>query len=351
MPTSTNFALTLLEENQAQAEVLVNEAIEEFDDFLGREYAYSLKTDSYALVKTNRRVLMNASTSKTFTMPAVSGAGAPKSGQAFFVGDASGALITNGATLTIAVPSGAKLDGVTDGTAVIYGDKGWAWLVFVDASTGYVILNSKGLLDTKDLYVNITDWLGAPTAHTTNNITLPTAANHVPGYIPFRPPWDVGVDQVIFCFGSAGPSSDVSDANVRLGFYASDASTRLPTGAVLWATEDAKLQGSGHLRATTDQAFADIGSLATSLAPKTLSARRFFKGDRLYWLAFHLQPTFSAGTAPEITRTAMGPQCQKLSAGAQAWPYTMGSSPTVGVQFSGDTLSRLQFGLRFRRVN
>jgi len=345
--STTLLALPYLSEGQSGKDDLINANYDVIDAALGSRFGYGVKTNDYTVTKADRLLSMNASTSKTFTMPAVSGANAPRTGQPFFLRDGSGALIANSATVTIAVPSGATLNGTINGTAVIYGDLGYAEVVF-DGS-GYVIYASKGLLDTVDEKVNITEWMDAPTSQTTNNITLPTASNHVPGYVPFRPKFDVGIDQVIFCFGSAGPSSDASNASARYGFYDSSTSTLLPNN-LIWATEDALLQGSGHLRLTSDTGFSDITSLSTSLAAKTLSARRIFRKGRLYYLGYHLQPTFSAGTACEITRTALGPQVLKLAAGAQAWPYTMANAPSISVQFSGDTLSRLQFGFRYRRL-
>lgn len=340
--------LTNLEENQAQPHVVINANNALLMALAGTLYGYSLQTANYTVLKTDRVVAVSSTSTKTMTLPATTGAAAPEAGQAFLIADYSGALIEKSATVVVAVPSGKKLDGVTNGTLTIYGDNGFAYIIFVSDGTGYVTVESNGTLSSLDTVCNITQWLDSPTSHATNNVTLPTASNHTPGYIPFIPPFDCGIDQVIFPFGSVGPSSDATNSSIRLGFYNVD-SSRLPN-TLLWSTEDALVQGSGHLRSTSDVSFGNIGSLAVSLAAKTLSARRFFKGGQIYYLAYHLEPTYSAGTGCEVTRVSMGIQVRKLNAGAQAWPYTMANAPTVAVQFGGDTLSRLQFGFRYRRL-
>lgn len=348
MPT-TLLGLTYVENSQSGKFAVINTDLDLLDAALGACYGYAAQTANYTVLKTDRVIAVTPAASMTVTLPATTGASAPRANQPFLIADVSGALISSGRTITIAVPSGKKLDGVTNGTSVIYGDLGHVEVIFVSDSTGYITVRSRGLLDIKDDFANITDFMRSPTSHVTNNITLPTASNHTPGYIPFIPKFDMGIDQVIFGFGSVGPSSDATNASVRYAFYDADSSTRLPS-ALLWASEDALLQGAGHLRVTTATHLFDIGSLAVSSASLTLSARRLFKRNRLYYLAYHLQPTFSAGTASEITRVSMGPQVQKLSAGAQAWPYTFAATPTVGVQFGSDQLMRLQFGFRFRHL-
>lgn len=342
MSATTKLAITHMDPGQNQKEVRFNEAMDKLDGYVGAQYTYNIQTDNYTVTADDFRVAMNAATSKTFTMT-----GTPKrAGQAWELFDMSGALISNAATVTIAVPTGWTLDGVTNGTLVIYADNGMCEIVYT-GGTAYVVVFKRGVLDSVDERVGLNDWLGTPSSDAANNIALPTASNHIPGYIPFCPPYDIGIDQIIFPFGAANPSSDASDASIRYGIYSS--SNGLPA-TLLWAVEDAKLQGTGHLRSTSDITFGNIGSVTASIAAKTLSARRFLKRGRVYFLAYHLQPTFSAGQGIEIMRRSLGLQTLMLNAGAQAWPYTMANSPTVATQFSGNTLQRLVIGIRFRRV-
>ncbi|MEQ1761567.1 MAG: hypothetical protein ABL984_00340 [Pyrinomonadaceae bacterium] len=346
MPTTPILGITELTESQANKHVTINLALQTLDGAIGRDLAVATKTTTASWTKTDGLFLSAHTAAVTYTLPATTGLAAPYVGQRFRVMDVSAA----GAgtyPITIAVPSGNELDGVTNGTAVIYSDKGWVEVVFVSDALGYFIVDGKGLLMADDEYVNITEWMGSPTSQTNNAVTLPTASNHVPGYIPFTPSRDVGIDQVIFPFGSSGPSSDATTARMRFGFY--DSSAHLPAN-LLWSTEDTILQGASHVRTTTPTFIGDIGSLTTSLGIATLAARRVFKAGKLYYFAYHLEPTFSAGVGCEVTRVSMGYQVRKLSAGAQAWGYAFGASPTTGIQFGSDTLQRLQVGFRMRRV-
>jgi hypothetical protein len=347
MSTSANLGLTHLSENQAQAYVLVNEVIDEFDDFAGRVLATSTKTGTASWTKTDSLFLCNHSAAIDLTLPPVSGADAPRPGQRFSFVDISsaGAGANN---ITLRVPSGAKLDGATNGTGVFAGDRAWAVIVFVDSSTGYRIIRCKHLLDSTDQIVTIRAWQN----HAVFNnaaIALPTGGNHTPGYHPFNPTFPVSVDQVIFVFGTALPSSDASDANVRVWFHAGSTSgpgVRLFSGA----TQDIKLQGTGHVRDTTKFLYSHPGSISYAVAPGTLAARRFFDEATLYYMGYHLQSTFSAGNGQEVARAVGGMVPVLLSAGGQAWPYSPADNPTVAQGFGSAQLSRLEFLFRYRRL-
>ena len=345
MAATTNLGIVKLEASQANKTVTINEAFDDFDDFIGRGYALSTKTASAAWTKSDYMFLVISSADLTLKLPAVSGANAPQPGQRFAFVD----IKANGLdAITIAVPAGAKLDGVTDGTAVFAGSRSWAVIVFISAADGYRIVRCKHLLDSVDQIVTIRAWQNQATFNNTA-ITLPTASNHTPGFHPFNPPFPVSVDQLIFVFGTALPSSDATSASVRTWFH--DGTTSGP-GARKFsgATQDILLQGAGHVRDTTKYLYSHPGSISYAVAPQTLAARRFFDEATLYYMGYHLQPTFSAGSGQEVARYVLGMVPVMLSAGAQAWPYTPTDSPATAQGFGGNQLQRLEFGFRFRRL-
>lgn len=348
MATSDVLGFTYPDPYQTEKIVTINAGLEAIDGFAGRMLAVTTKAADYAWTKEDGLILSNHTADVTYTLPAVSGADAPYPGQAFEVVDVS----TDGAgvyKMTIAVPSGAKLDGVVDGTAVIHGDKGWARIVFISAADGYRIVRCKHLLDTTDRYCSIAAWNEAYLQPTGNHITLPTASNHTPGFMPFRPTGPVSVDQVIFVFGNVLPSSDVTAARARVWFHASNATTpraRMFSGA----TQDIVLQGVGHVRDASSFFMNHPGSFSYAIAPQTLAARRFFDGGELYYMGYHLEPTFSAGVGVELGRISLGMAPVMLSAGAQAWPYSPADNPSVAQQFGGNQLQRLCWGFRYRRL-
>jgi len=348
MSTSANLGLTHLSENQAQAYVLVNEAIDAFDDLAGRMLAVATKSADYSWTKSDGVILSNHSAEVDYTLPAVAGANAPYEGQRFGVIDISAAG-AGANPINILVPSGAKLDGVTDGTAQLYGDKAWATIIFVDAATGYRIIRCKHLLDSTDRYVSIAAWNEAYVPPQSVHITLPTASDHIPAYLPFRPTGPVSVDQAVFLFGNVLPSSDVTAARARVWFHESNASTpraRMFAGA----TQDIVLQGVGHVRDASSFFMSHPGSFSYAIAPQTLAARRFFDGGQLYYFGYHLEPTFSAGVGMELARVGMGMAPVMLAAGAQAWAYTPGDNPAIAQTFGGNGLQRLCWGFRYRRL-
>jgi len=339
--TTTNLALTLLEENQDQAYVPVNELMNSYDDIVGgRLLSVATKTATASIVKTNHVILSNHSAAATYTLPAVSGANAPRSGQKFIFKDRSsaGAGTYN---ITIAVPSGAKIDNVTDGTVVIAADRGWIEVVF--DGTDYWVTRAKGVLTSNDLLMRLAGTFGFNPG--SNAVSIP-AANATPSWLPFMFSEDVGVDAIIFPFGSSAPTSDATDAKIRLVFYESS-SSYAPT-TIRYASEDFKLQGSGHVRSTT-LGYGNIGSVIAAVGVCVLSTRRYFKGNTLYFLGMHYENTFSGATVPETTR-GVTPNPVKLAAGAQAWPYTFASTPSLSAQFSADDELRPDIAFRYRRI-
>lgn len=123
----------------------VNAALDSFDDYVGRFTAFATKTASASWTKSDYIFLSNHTAAATYTLPAVSGAAAPRTGQRFIVKDRSsaGADVYN---ITIAVPSGAVLDGTTNGTATVSDRGGWVEVVF-DGS-GYRTVRKSALTAT-----------------------------------------------------------------------------------------------------------------------------------------------------------------------------------------------------------
>lgn len=101
-------------ENQANGYTLFNGAVGTLDQYLGSLYATATKTSTYAMAATDGLILTNQGAAITITLPPVAGV---KAGQYFAIQDISGTAQTN--PVTIAVPTGVALDGVTNGAATI----------------------------------------------------------------------------------------------------------------------------------------------------------------------------------------------------------------------------------------
>jgi len=114
MSTSTNFTIPFMAENQANGYVLFNGAVTTLDQYLGALYATSTKTATYAMAATDGVILTNQGAAITITLPPTAGV---KTGQYFGIQDISGVAQTY--NVTIAVPAGAYLDGVLNGTTSI----------------------------------------------------------------------------------------------------------------------------------------------------------------------------------------------------------------------------------------
>ena len=114
MSNTQNFTIPLMASSQANGYLLFNGAATSLDDYLGRIYSTTTKTTSYAMAYTDGRVLTNQAGALTITLPPVASL---KAGQCFAIQDISGTAQTN--AVTIAVPTGVALDGVTNGTSTI----------------------------------------------------------------------------------------------------------------------------------------------------------------------------------------------------------------------------------------
>ena len=111
--------------NQANGYVLFNGAVATFDDLVGNLFVVATKTATYPMTAADALILTNQSGAITVTLPPVAGL---TTGQPFAVQDISGTAQTN--KVTIAVPAGINLDGVTNGTTSISVANGRVAFVF-----------------------------------------------------------------------------------------------------------------------------------------------------------------------------------------------------------------------------
>lgn len=324
----------------------INEFLEGLDDAIGRNWTTTVVTGNHTVLMTEKTILCNHTAATTTTLPATTGVSSPFPGQRFEIKDrsASGAGTYN---ITIAVPAGKKLDGVTDGTLILAADQAWAEIVFVSDGDGYRTLRAQGTFDTT--LTNLTPWhatVGIPPTGA-NNTAIPTA-NAAPSWLPFMFNEDVRVTHIIFPFGTSAPTSDATEAKIRFAFYNSSKTTFLPD-TVRFASEDFILQGTGHSRDTTSLGLANLGSVVAAVRTCTLSTARYFKAHTLYHLGMHYEGTFVGATVIDGGRGA-GHNPVILAAGAQAWPYSFGNSPTVGSQFSSNDEVRPVIVFRYSRM-
>lgn len=303
-------------------------------------------TGNDTALKTDGLIFCNHTAAMTETLPATTGANAPRANQRFTIKDRSSA----GAgtySITIAVPSGKKLDGTTDGTLVLNADQGWAEIVFISDSEGYRVVRAFGEFDTTLAVLlpwHVTVGMPPPGA---NNAAIPTA-NAIPSWLPFMFDCDVRISHIVFPFGTSAPTSDATEAKIRLGFYNASKSTFLPD-TIRYAAEDFILQGTGHSRDTSSLGLGNLGSVVAAVRTCALSTPRYFKAHTLYHLAMHYEGTFVGATVIEGGRGA-GHNPVMLAAGAQAWPYSFGAAPTVGSQFSSNDEIRPVIIMRGVRV-
>lgn len=347
MSTTATLGLTNLDPGQNQKEVTINGNMTLLDDFAAGLLAVTTKTATATLLKTEGVILSNHSAAATYTLPGTGAGVVPKIGQRFIVRDVSGNAGVN--NITLAAPGGVNLDGVTAGSAVLV--LPGAWIEVVYTSTGYWTLRSYGVIGSVDQFVNTQQLLLGNPVSVTNAIALPTSGNQTPGYIPFMFTHNASVDQVIFVFGPQLPSSDATTARIRTWFHEMASTGQVGPIMFSGAVEDIVGQGTGHTRVTNNDVIASPGSISWGIATKTTAARRVFKAHTWYFLGVHIEGTWSAGQCADQGRPTLGYQMKKLSAGAQAFPYTPGSNPTTGQQFSSDQLMRPMMGFRYRVVS
>ncbi len=342
MSTTTNLGLVKLEENQYQPHVLVNEAMDSFDDYLGRLTATATKTTAYTITKSDGVILCNHTAGMAITLPGVTAGVIPRAGQRWLIKDRSsaGAGTYN---ITISSTGSIKLDGVAAGSVVLAGDRAWCEIEF--DGTDYWVVRAKGVLTPNDLLSSWGSLVGMEN-NGVNSAIIP-ASNATPTYLPFMFAQDVSVDAVVYPFGTQSPTPDSTTARVRLCFMES-LTTFLP-GAIRFASEDFVLQGGAHIR-TTPLGYGNMGAVVSSVAICALSARRYFKGNTLYFLGLHYENTFAGSPTTIDAGRGIGYNAVKLNAGAQAWGYTFTGSPTVSAQFSADDELRANVLLRFRRM-
>lgn len=128
MATTSKLLITLLEQAQSQKESTVNAGFEKIDDVFASILSYLVPTGSVSITKDDQFVAVDHSAPCTITLPSVSGSGEPIDGKTFLIFDRDGVASTH--NITIAVPSGASINGTVDGTVIIAVNKGWAEIVY-----------------------------------------------------------------------------------------------------------------------------------------------------------------------------------------------------------------------------
>jgi hypothetical protein len=317
--------LDYVAEGQEQKEVTMNAGLLGLDAAIQGIEKASIVTATGSVSASESAEMLNHAAAIVRTLPAVAGL---RAGRRWHFRDISTAgADTN--SVTVAVPSGVAMNGVTNGTVVINTRGGWVTIIF--DGTGYrtvANLRTTAMPKMWSCRQALGGWRDG-------DGTLPTSGTETPFYIPFHVFSPCILQSIVIMGGNTNPTTG-STARVKLWVHEVNASglvgVRVNNGELF------TLAGVGHI-VVNDDTISNEGSVQQWVAICTLATQPVLDPAKEYFLAGHWEPTFTAGNIACIQR-APGRQFRVLSAGGQAFPYTPADSPTTGIQFSGDLVRR-----------